>query len=77
MTTATMCERGQITIPKQFREQLGFKPGMVFVFKPEGKSLKMSVQPKKRSPFDEAYGCLKGVFGDITTGELIREMRGC
>ena len=50
---------------------------MVFVFKPEGKSLKMSVQPKKRSPFDEAYGCLKGVFGDITTDELIREMRGC
>ena len=30
MTTATMCARGQITIPKQFRDKLGFMPGMVF-----------------------------------------------
>ncbi len=30
MTTATMCARGQITIPKQFRDKPGFMPGKVF-----------------------------------------------
>ena len=29
MTTATLCERGQVTIPKQFRMRLGFAPGAV------------------------------------------------
>ncbi|MBP5319930.1 MAG: AbrB/MazE/SpoVT family DNA-binding domain-containing protein [Kiritimatiellae bacterium] len=77
MTTAKMCERGQITIPKQFRTQLGFQPGMVFEFHVRGKSLCMTVQKKKRNPFEEARGILKGVFGDMSTDELIREMRGC
>ena len=78
MTTATMCERGQITIPKQFRDRLGFMPGMVFVFKVEGKSLKMSVQNQRLKALDEVYGSLdfKKEFGDITTDELIAEMRG-
>ena len=49
MTTATLCERGQITIPKQFRTQLGFRPGMVFAFSVKGNSLFMTAQkPKKR-----------------------------
>ena len=77
MTTATMCERGQITIPKKFRKQLGFQPGMVFVFSVKGKSLSMTAQRKKRNPFEEAYGSLKGAFGGISTDELMREMRGC
>ncbi len=77
MTTATMCERGQITIPKKFRKQLGFQPGMVFVFSVKGKSLFMTAQRKKRNPFEEAYGSLKGAFGGLSTDELMREMRGC
>ncbi len=78
MTTATMCERGQITIPKQFRDRLGFMPGMVFVFETEGKSLKMSVQNQRRKALEKVRGSLnlKEVFGDITTDELIAEMRG-
>lgn len=77
MTTATLCERGRLTIPKQFRTRLGFAPGMVLTFKISGKTLMVSAQKKKRSPFEEAYGCLKGAFGGISTDELIREMRGC
>lgn len=78
MTTATLCERGQITIPKQFRTQLGFRPGMVFAFSVKGNSLFMTAQKpkKKRSPFEAAYGCLKGTFGDMSTDEIVREMRG-
>ena len=77
MTTATLCERGQVTIPKQFRTKLGFTPGMVLTFRIDGKTLVVAAQKKKRSPFEEAYGCLKGAFGGIGTDELIREMRGC
>ena len=77
MTTATLCERGQVTIPKQFRTKLGFTPGMVLTFRIDGKTLMVAAQKKKRSPFEEAYGCLKGAFGGIGTDELIREMRGC
>ena len=78
MTTATMCERGQITIPKQFRDKLGFMPGMVFMFKIEGKSLKMSAQEQRLQALEELRGSLnfKEDFGDITTDELIAEMRG-
>ena len=77
MTTATMCERGQITIPKKFRTQLGFKPGMVFEFHAKGKTLTMTAQKKKNNPFEEARGILKGAFGGLSTDEIIREMRGC
>ena len=77
MTTSTLCERGPVTIPKQFRTKLGLTPGMVLTFKIYGKTLKFAAQKKKRSPFEEAYGCLKGAFGGICTDELIREMRGC
>ena len=77
MTTATLCERGQVTIPKQFRTKLGFTPGMVLTFRIDGKTLMVVAQKKKRSPFEEARGILKGAFGGISTDELIREMRGC
>ncbi|MBR0055912.1 MAG: AbrB/MazE/SpoVT family DNA-binding domain-containing protein [Kiritimatiellae bacterium] len=81
MTTATLCERGQITIPKKFRTQLGYRPGMVFDFRVVGKDLRMTParpeQPKKRNPFEEARGILKGVFGNMSSDEIVREMRGC
>ena len=81
MTTATMLERGQITIPKQFRDALGFMPGMVFEFKVDGVDLKISAAKKCRAEqrikaLNEAYGCLKGVFGDMTSDEIVAEMRG-
>ena len=83
MTTATLCERGQITIPKQFRTQLGFRPGMVFAFSVKGKSLfmtaqkpEMSMQDRRRKALEEMRGCLKGAFDGISTDDLIAEMRG-
>ena len=51
MTTATLCERGQVTIPKQFRTRLGFAPGMVLTFKISGKALVVAAQKKKAQPF--------------------------
>ena len=76
ITTATLSERGQVTIPKQFRTKLGFTPGTVLVFAAKGNTLTVRAK-KKRNPFKEAYGCLKGAFGGLSTDEIIREMRGC
>ena len=73
MTTATLSNRGQVTIPKQFRTQLGLQPGTVFTFKVEGKSLIMTV----RNPFEAAHGILKGAFDGLSVDEIVREMRGC
>ena len=41
--------------------------------------LLMAPAPKeqKRNPYEEAYGILKGTFGDMTVDEIVREMRGC
>ena len=77
MTTATLCERGQITIPKQFRTQLGLRPGMVLAFKVDGRSLTITAQRKKRNPFEAARGILKGEFDGMSVDEIVREMRGC
>lgn len=84
MTTATLLERGQITIPKKFRTQLGFRPGMRFDFRVSGNGLSMrparAAQPAKRkNPFEEAYGTLSGngIFDGMTSDEIVREMRGC
>ena len=78
MTTATLCERGQVTIPKQFRTKLGLVPGTVLVFKDQGDTLILKAQKEKRpNPFQEAYGILKGEFDGMSVDEIIREMRGC
>ena len=79
MITAKLCERGQITIPKRFRTQLGLRPGMVFAFSVKGNGLSMTPQKpkKKRNPFEDARGLLKGAFDGMSTDEIIREMRGC
>ena len=53
MTTTTLCEREQVTMPKQFRTKLGFTPGIVLTFKIYGKTLMVAAQKKKRSPFEE------------------------
>lgn len=77
MTTATIGERGQITIPKQYRTKLGLYPSMVLTFRISGNSL-IAEKQKKRNPFEEARGCLKHLFPPGTrTDDLIREMRGC
>lgn len=76
MTTAVLCDRGQITIPKQFRTKLGFAPRMILSFRVSGNTLVVEKQ-KKRNPFEEARGCCSFPDGITSTDELVREMRGC
>jgi len=73
METAVLCDRGQITIPKQFRTRLGLMPRMVLAFSVAGDRLVIS-RPKKDNPFEAARGILKTTR---RSDDLVREMRGC
>lgn len=76
MTTATAGERGQITIPKQFRTRLGLYPRMVLSFRISGHSL-IAEKKTPQNPFETRRGCLAFPKGIRSTDELVREMRGC
>ena len=76
MTTATIGERGQITIPKQFRTKLGLYPSMVLTFRISGNAL-VAEKQKPANPFEAYRGSLKFPEGIHSTDELAREMRGC
>lgn len=76
MMTATIGERGQITIPKQFRTKLGLLPSMVLTFRISGNTL-VAEKQKPRNPFESYRGCLKFPEGVRSTDDLVREMRGC
>ena len=58
MTTATIGERGQITIPKQYRTKLGLVPSMVLTFRISGNALTAEKQ-KPRNPFEAHRGCFR------------------
>ena len=76
MTTATIGERGQITIPKQFRTKLGLLPSMVLTFRISGNTL-IAEKQKPSNPFEAYRGCLKFPEGIHSTDELIGGRRGC
>lgn len=69
---ATVAERGQITIPKVLREQLGIRPGTILEFTEEnGRLVAVKVMPE--DPVDRVYGCLGT---GIQTDSFIAELRG-
>ncbi len=69
---ATVAERGQITIPKALRKQLGIKAGTILDFQIK-KSTLVAVKVSKENPVDAVYGCLKL---SKSTDSLINELRG-
>jgi AbrB family looped-hinge helix DNA binding protein len=72
MLAAKVTSKGQITIPKQVRDNLGLQPGEVIIFveKNDIFYIKKLVQ---KSPFDKWVGrlkTLKGKKSDAITDEL-------
>lgn len=65
-------ERGQVVIPKAYRDRLGLRGGQLLEFREERGQLIVS---KSREPdgIDAVYGILKGMG---RTDDLIRELRG-
>lgn len=54
---ARIAERGQVTIPKVFRERLGLQPGTVLEFSEENGRL-VAVKVMAADPVEQVYGCL-------------------
>lgn len=70
---AIVSEKGQVTIPKPLRDQLGLKEGEVIEFR--GKNGELIARKKmSRDPLDEVTGLLKGKAKD--TDSYLEEIRG-
>ncbi|MGH9196270.1 MAG: AbrB/MazE/SpoVT family DNA-binding domain-containing protein [Acidimicrobiia bacterium] len=71
---AKMTSKGQITVPKGVRDQLGLRPGdeIEFVIENGGCAIHKRVTD---NPFSEWRGYLKHLAGK-DVDELIEEMRG-
>lgn len=70
--TATVSEKGQITIPQALRRRLGIEPGQVLELSEERGRLVASRQ-RLRDPLDDVYGVLRL---DGSVDDLIDELRG-
>ncbi len=65
-------KKGQVTIPKKIRDEIGIKPGSEVKFKIyNGECMLQKVV--KRNPFQQWAGFLKS---DKTTDRIIEELRG-
>lgn len=69
--TATVSEKGQVTIPKALRERLGIRPGQVIRFEANEGALVGRKVPGDR--LDEVYGTLD--LG-MSTDEFMEWLRG-
>ena len=55
---AVVSENGQVTIPKQIRERLGIRPGVILDFEASEGRL-VARKSVDRTPVDELYGTLQ------------------
>jgi AbrB family looped-hinge helix DNA binding protein len=66
-------ERGQITIPKKYRDQYGIKPETELDFVPLKEGLLIVKQSVKKNHFSKVYGVLKK---KSDTDTYINQIRG-
>ena len=68
-----LMERGQITIPKKFRDRYGLKPNTELDLVPVEQGLLIVKRSARKSTFEEVYGILnkKG-----NSDEYLEEIRG-
>ena len=72
MLTATVAERGQVTIPKALHDRLGIKPATVLAFSVKNGVL-TAVKVVPNDPVADVTGCLGA---DRRTDEWVAELRG-
>lgn len=70
---STVAERGQVTIPKALRDQLGIRPGTVLDFDVENGRL-VARKQSAETTVASVKGCLKEA--GQTTDEFLRQIRG-
>jgi AbrB family looped-hinge helix DNA binding protein len=67
-------ERGQVTIPLEYRQRFGLKPATEVEFITlNGQLVLKKANPGKRKVWDKHYGILKQ--GGVRTDDLMRELR--
>lgn len=70
--TATVSEKGQITIPKALRHRLNIRPGEILEMYEDRGRLVIKRQ-RRKDPLDEVYGILEL---DGPVDQLVDELRG-
>jgi AbrB family looped-hinge helix DNA binding protein len=72
--TSTISAKGQVTVPKAVRDQLGLRPGtrVEFEIRPEGALLRKGQKGTVRA-VDRVLGILER---EASTDAVIRDMRG-
>lgn len=70
----TITSKGQVTIPKAVRDELGLRKGDKVKFVKKGGAFRLE-KDVNESPFDKWMGCLSHLEHE-RTDELIEEMRG-
>ena len=66
-------ERGQITIPKDIRENYGLLPNIEVEFVPEESGVLLRKRARHSSPVEQVYGILKK---NAKTDDIIEILRG-
>ena len=69
---AIVAERGQITIPKILRVQLGIKPGTILDFQIQNSKL-IALKIEEKDIVNQVYGCLKK---RVHTNKIMLQLRG-
>jgi bifunctional DNA-binding transcriptional regulator/antitoxin component of YhaV-PrlF toxin-antitoxin module len=68
-----LTQKGQVTIPKKFREKYGFYPKTGIIFKEEGGHLILTKIDRPLDPLDH----LVGILGKPQSSDsMIRRLRG-
>ena len=73
MITAKVTSKGQITLPKKVRDDLGVLPGETVGFE-ERDGIFLIKKAVRKSPFDKWAGVLKGK--GKSADEIIEDLRG-
>lgn len=68
-------ERGQITIPKEFRDRYGLRKNTEVELVPQDGGFRIQKRIRGKHPVDEVYGIAKLPFAG-TVDEYIEEIRG-
>ncbi|HEV8031769.1 MAG TPA: AbrB/MazE/SpoVT family DNA-binding domain-containing protein [Stellaceae bacterium] len=74
-----MTSKGQVTIPKRFRDYLGLKPGaeVGFTFGKEGEIVLTAERDQPKEPPESRFAAIRGTLDlGMTTDEFMRFLRG-
>lgn len=72
---ALVTSKGQVTIPKELRDQFGIQPGVQVDFSAAGDGIRLRKVVDRRQSA-RVLGCLKKELAGRSVAELMEELRG-